>query len=380
MRKAVTLIKKQRTYKGKTHEYWVLRWYDIDGRHRSQSLGKVGEMSKRQLRQKLVDKEREIKRHRGKCPTLSEYIDYYFRHICIDHAKGTIDINNRAARYMKAFFDENRRLDRFTPQDARKFRTALIEGDLTYINQRKTTINKATANVYLKFARALFNVAVDEDILPKNPFRKCLFRTDEARSWDYMDQATYNTMMDNASLKIQTLISLCRLAGLRCSEALNLRIKDVNFGKSLIYVTTRTDWKTKSRKSRTVPMCPELADVLREDAREAVKNGQKNFIQNLRRDNIQRDITAVCRRAGIPMYKEPTHSLRKSCITDWARAMPIHVVQKWAGHADVKTTLKYYTQERPEDVEKVTQNSHWSANVSQKETQKPNSNETRKMA
>ncbi|MFC1737588.1 hypothetical protein ACFL1G_00880 [Planctomycetota bacterium] len=33
---------------------------------------------------------------------------------------------------------------------------------------------------------------------------------------------------------------------------------------------------------------------------------------------------------------------RRSCITNWVRELPIHVVQKLAGHSDIKTTRLYY--------------------------------------
>ncbi len=50
----------------------------------------------------------------------------------------------------------------------------------------------------------------------------------------------------------------------------------------------------------------------------------------------------VCKRAKVTAYAKPFHALRKSCITDWAARFPAHVVKEWAGHADIRTTLKYY--------------------------------------
>ena len=58
--------------------------------------------------------------------------------------------------------------------------------------------------------------------------------------------------------------------------------------------------------------------------------------------NTWRDAQALFRKAGVPAYDKPFHSLRKSCITDWAGEFPTHVVKEWAGHADIRTTLKYY--------------------------------------
>ncbi len=36
------------------------------------------------------------------------------------------------------------------------------------------------------------------------------------------------------------------------------------------------------------------------------------------------------------------HDLRRSCITNWAAKLPIHIVQRLAGHSDIKTTQTYY--------------------------------------
>lgn len=47
------------------------------------------------------------------------------------------------------------------------------------------------------------------------------------------------------------------------------------------------------------------------------------------------------------------HDLRRSCITNWAHILPIHVVQKLAGHSDIKTTQKYYLAVRQEDMDRA---------------------------
>jgi len=49
------------------------------------------------------------------------------------------------------------------------------------------------------------------------------------------------------------------------------------------------------------------------------------------------------------------HDLRRSCITNWAKVLPIYVVQKLAGHSDIKTTQKYYLAVQEEDLEMARQ-------------------------
>lgn len=45
------------------------------------------------------------------------------------------------------------------------------------------------------------------------------------------------------------------------------------------------------------------------------------------------------------------HDLRKSYCTNLAGAVPMHVVQRLAGHSDIRTTEQYYLKVRPEWVE-----------------------------
>jgi integrase len=65
-------------------------------------------------------------------------------------------------------------------------------------------------------------------------------------------------------------------------------------------------------------------------------------------NNVLRRFKTLCRRAGVGPFT--VHDLRRSCITNWARHLPIHVVQQLAGHSDINTTQQYYLSVRAEDV------------------------------
>jgi len=49
------------------------------------------------------------------------------------------------------------------------------------------------------------------------------------------------------------------------------------------------------------------------------------------------------------------HDLWRTCITNWAKHLPIHVVQQLAGHGDINTTRKYYLSVQVDDLEKARQ-------------------------
>lgn len=63
-------------------------------------------------------------------------------------------------------------------------------------------------------------------------------------------------------------------------------------------------------------------------------------------NNTNRGLRLHVKRAGVELEAPLSiHTLRKSCIQNWANnnSNP-KVTQRLAGHADLKTTMKYYVQ------------------------------------
>ncbi len=65
-------------------------------------------------------------------------------------------------------------------------------------------------------------------------------------------------------------------------------------------------------------------------------------------DNVNRDWSRIRKRAGISDVT--LHDLRRTYVTRLIRAgVPVPTVQDLAGHANIETTLKHYTQVNDED-------------------------------
>ena len=64
------------------------------------------------------------------------------------------------------------------------------------------------------------------------------------------------------------------------------------------------------------------------------------------RRNTWRDFDVSRRWAGLPPCS--MHDLRRSYCTNLARSMPMHVVQKLAGHSDIRATRRFYVKVLPE--------------------------------
>ena len=154
------------------------------------------------------------------------------------------------------------------------------------------------------------------------------------------------------------LLSLCRLAGMRRGEALNLTWSDINWEGNNIRIIAKKEWQPKDKNSRNVPLCPELQKLLL-DAYNQAQPGQKRIIEGIVTVNLWRDFNVLLQRAGVSEYPKPFHTLRKSCITDWAASYPAHVVKEWAGHSSLDTTDRYYLQVPESEYSRASRNSFW---------------------
>ena len=69
----------------------------------------------------------------------------------------------------------------------------------------------------------------------------------------------------------------------------------------------------------------------------------------MKRLNKWRDFQVIRTKANVP--KCSFHDLRESYCTNLAGAVPLHVVQELAGHADIRTTRKHYLIVRNEQID-----------------------------
>jgi len=353
MRTTVTLSKQKSEKGGKSYSYWVLRWFGADGKRRGQQIGKIGEMSKRQAEKRRQEKENELQANPGRrnvsrSPEFARFLEQYYADRRTELSSGTLELHQLTGRYLVGFFGELRRLDAISRADARAFRTALADGELAHLNKRLRCKNLAVTTVdqHIRQAKKIFNHALDGDLITFNPFDRIGQSAVVAIDWHYVDSDEFGKLMAAAKPAWRLLLALARWAGLRLAEALELPWQKTDLNKGRLTVISRDEsaaegeFKVKDKDSRVVPICPELSGLLRE-----IPRGQAGTVIPLGsvvRKNAWRDFQVLAKKAGVKSYPKPFHSLRKSCITDWADGFAAHVVMEWAGHQDIRTTLKYY--------------------------------------
>jgi integrase len=160
-------------------------------------------------------------------------------------------------------------------------------------------------------------------------------------------------------------------AGLRRGEAMHLAWRDLDFERGLVHVDRKEAigyvqaWNPKDGERRSIPLPAQAVDLLAAWQSVAPEGCPYVFMDAARwnryrervddktwpkdhdlLNNELRRFKTICRRAGVGPYT--LHDLRRSCITNWASALPVHVVQELAGHSDIQTTKDYYLSVPPE--------------------------------
>ena len=338
----------KRTKDGKSVSYWAARWIDGAGKRRSKSLGRADKLSKREARKIILQMETEFDRQPGRKNAqrmrLKDFLDTYFNLRKNELAASSVLRYRDTGRYLLHYFGEGRQIDSISPQDAARFKAALSAGKLAGATGSDRGVNGTSVVLHIRNAKAIFNYGVKiMSALVNNPFGSLSGQVKTSTQWHYITMKEFNAMMDTATANFKTMIALCRLAGLRRMEAYYLEWQDVNFDKGRIYICGKPHWQPKDRENRTIPLCPELATILLECFQDTPE-GQTRVCPETNPQNIDRGIIGTIKRAGLTKWLKPLHSLRKSCITDWAERYPIHAVMQWSGHSDISTTQRYYTQ------------------------------------
>ena len=134
----------------------------------------------------------------------------------------------------------------------------------------------------------------------------------------------------------------------------------------IFFSHTEPEFLLKDYEERTIPLPPTTLDML--EATEAESryvvlskdqcNATVNRWQNNRQSwkwqnalyNAGREFERHLRKAEIKAEPSETlsiHTLRKSCILNWAHELPMIVTKELAGHSNIATTQKYYCQVDP---------------------------------
>lgn len=142
------------------------------------------------------------------------------------------------------------------------------------------------------------------------------------------------------NLKHKTILLLAYSAGLRVSETVNLKVKDINSDRMQIFIV-----KAKGKKDRLVPLSKSLLPLLRQyylayKPKYWLFEAQ-NGIDSYSTRSAQIIFKKAFEKLGLPENCS-FHSLRHSYATHLLEnGTNLRYIKELLGHNDIKTTLRY---------------------------------------
>ncbi len=153
---------------------------------------------------------------------------------------------------------------------------------------------------------------------------------------------------------LRVLVLTAAMTGLRQSELLGLRWRDVDWGAQRIRVRntfTRGEHSSRGKSDlstrRSVPMADRVVAELDRWSRRSLYTSETSLVfahpqsgNPLDRAKVTRRFQAACVEAGVRAIT--FHELRHTFATRMAaQGVPLRKLQEWLGHADIKTTQIY---------------------------------------
>lgn len=229
-------------------------------------------------------------------------------------------------------------------------------------------VSPATRKTILKQVRRVFQMAVDDGLIDRNPAIGITVQVPESDK-EVLTGEEVKQFLLQAKIcdhRFYPVWVLALMTGMRSGELYALGWNDVDLTSRLIRVNKQWTNKagitdTKTRRSRVVPISDELARFLKEWRLKVPPNADFVLPQLKEWENgEQAQVTReFCRAIGVREVK--FHDLRATFITNLlSRGVPLAQVMAIVGHSQIKTT-NVYLRKAGVDIKGATENLGYSA-------------------
>lgn len=207
----------------------------------------------------------------------------------------------------------------------------------------------ASYNLFLEFARAIFNLAVEDRLIGDSPVAhiKTKAREKPIRKTPSFEDfraivADIRGQQWNADARDSgDFVEFIGLAGLGQAEVGSLTWDDIDFANDRI-----NTFRHKTKRGFMVPIYPQLKPLL--ERMRAERGGNPAGAERVfRLKDAKKSISGACRRLCLPAYSH--RSFRRMFITRAIeRGVDVKVIASWQGHRDGgKLILDTYSHVRP---------------------------------
>lgn len=261
--------------------------------------------------------------------SFTELADWYVELPKVQARKSYSDIK-RIALKLKDYFGQYF-LDDITPSMVEKYQATRLK-----------EVKPATVNRYPATLKRMFNLAIREGYVEKNPVWRVEMSKEKPRD-RVISYEEFETLVFHLPEHTADIVTVAYYTGMRRGEIISLKRDQVNFAERVV----RLD-ETKNMEPREVYLNDEALEVFR---RRRFQHSEYVFTYKGKPiTNIRRSFNRACQLAGIVDFR--FHDLRRCCRTNLRKAgVDPSVSMKMLGHKTVQAHEIYNAVDREDAID-----------------------------
>lgn len=263
-----------------------------------------------------------------------------------------LKIRGFSKKTIKSYMFHNSKFLRFINKNPQEIEGADIKSYIAHLMSEKdlkpSSINLILSTLKFFYTNILEKEDIFKSITPPKPEKKIptVLTKEEIKQLFYSSK----------NIKHRILLEMMYSSGLRVSEAVSLKISDLNFNEKIGIVRLG-----KGKKDRLFILSNQIIDSIRKYLEDIESRGvdseylfysQKDHSNHMSIRQAQKIIKETSKKAGINK-RVFCHALRSSFATHLLESgVDIRVIQELLGHANLATTQKY-TKVSTEQIKKI---------------------------
>ena len=284
------------------------------------------------------EKKKSLKKESWKEYAFNELMEWYLTHPKAK-AKKTYSRDLETAGVLRKQFGKKLGSE-IKPTDIESFQARM----LTTLSKRGTPYKPATVNRFVTLLKRMYNLAVRDDLVEKNPCWKVSFLPERNARGRVASPEEFEALMKELP-EYSLIFTIGYYLGMREGEILALRRKQVHFYEDKPdegFIELR-DGETKTGEGRRVPFGSEVGAPLRQwmSGRKGKPDGLLFVTRNGNYlGNFRRAFGRACRRVGIKGLW--FHDFRHTAVTNMRKAdVDTTVIMAISGHKTMAMFTRY---------------------------------------
>ena len=230
-------------------------------------------------------------------------------------------------KLIKAFWNYKKSIEEIQPDDIEKLKMYLID-----LGKSTTTVNR-----YLEIISKMFNIAIDNSWIDKNPIKKDIKFKTKNYQLRYASEKEEDKLYRYSEGILHDIVFIAFNTGIRAMNLILLQGKNINTEFKMIELT-----ENKGNKHLKIPMNKKVynyfKDKIFEPEEYVFKLPETGKPYSYFAFNV--DWNNLLKKAKINSLR--FHDLRHTVGTRLAKqGVPVNVIKELLGHSDIKTTMQY---------------------------------------